>query len=115
MISDEEAQQLMCPPEKSEEPENPKKAKTLERMNSFHVGPVKLPHPVRMPNGRVSNSRASSEDYSKTSNHPKHVSNTLYSSVRSSTLHSLIVVTLRQFMFENYGVRYALIRECYDY
>ena len=72
MISDEEAQQLMCPPEKSEVDEN-RKPKPLERMNSFHVGPVKLPHPVRMPNGRVSTNRASSEDYSKTSNHPKQV------------------------------------------
>ena len=32
-----------------------------------------------------------------------------------STLHSLIVVTLRQFIFEKNEARYALIRECYDY
>jgi len=68
----------MCPPspeELSHRGHSPIKAKqqpprklTLQRMNSFHVGPVKLPHPVRMPNGRLvnrnSNSRASSEDCS---------------------------------------------------
>ncbi len=79
VISDEEAQQLMCPLENEVQQSSTKveteKQKTLERMNSFHVGPVKLPHPVKMPNGRVSNSRASSEDYTKNTatNHPKHV------------------------------------------
>ena len=79
VISDEEAQQLMCPQENevqnNTKVENKEKQKTLERMNSFHVGPVKLPHPVKMPNGRVNNSRASSEDYTKNTatNHPKNV------------------------------------------
>ena len=82
VISDEEAQQLMCPQENEvqhQSSSNTKveidKSKTLERMNSFHVGPVKLPHPVKMPNGRVNNSRASSEDYTKNtaSHHPKNV------------------------------------------
>ena len=83
MISDEEAQQLMCPPadsdihqqSASEVTGDTDGSKTLERMNSFHVGPVKLPHPVKMPNGRVSNSRASSEDYTKNTatHHPQQV------------------------------------------
>ena len=39
-------------------------------MHSLHVGPVKLPHPVRMPNGRLRTNgsdigRACSEDYTK--------------------------------------------------
>ena len=39
-------------------------------MHSLHVGPVKLPHPVRMPNGRLrtngsESGRACSEDYTK--------------------------------------------------
>ena len=83
MISDEEAQQLMCPPADSDIHQQSASevtgdtggGKTLERMNSFHVGPVKLPHPVKMPNGRVSNSRASSEDYTKNTatHHPQQV------------------------------------------
>ena len=45
-------------------------------MNSFHVGPVRLPHPVKMPNGRAgnSNNRAGSADYSLKST-PKNSNN----------------------------------------
>ena len=68
MITDEEAQQLMCPPSPQILEEEIQPKKRLQRMNSFHVGPVQLPHPVRMPNGRARNNsadqRASSEDYS---------------------------------------------------
>ena len=45
--------------------------------NSLHVGPVRLPHPVRMPNGRVrsrtnsESKRACSEDYTKSNTPPK--------------------------------------------
>ena len=68
VISQEEAEQLMCPPSpngdldaKNEHPPR------LQRLNSIHVGPVQLPHPVRMPNGRVRNNskiRSCSEDNS---------------------------------------------------
>ena len=65
MITDEEAQQLMCPPSPvpPKAKDAPSKKKTLQRMNSFHVGPVKLPHPVRMPNGRLRNN---SDEFSRT-------------------------------------------------
>ena len=73
VISQEEAEQLMCPPSpngdldaKNEHPPR------LQRLNSIHVGPVQLPHPVRMPNGRVRNNskiRSCSED-----NSSKHIS-----------------------------------------
>lgn len=58
----------MCPPSPQGHAQAKQPPKKLLRMNSFHVGPVKLPHPVRMPNGRLvnrnSNGRASSEDCS---------------------------------------------------
>ncbi len=74
----------MCPPTpvvvspnkdeiKASQTGNSGNKKSLQRMNSFHVGPVKLPHPVRMPNGRARNNsdRAGSEDYTKsTPNRP---------------------------------------------
>lgn len=69
MITDEEAQQLMCPPSPvpptaaTKDAPSISKKKTLQRMNSFHVGPVKLPHPVRMPNGRLRNN---SDEFSRT-------------------------------------------------
>ena len=83
----------MCPPSPqvsnsddndSAETKSKQKEKVLKRMNSFHVGPVKLPHPVKIPNGRATRSsneqRAGSADYSlksttdynlKASNTPK--------------------------------------------
>ena len=44
----------------------------LTRINSVHVGPVQLPHPVRMSNGRVrtySKIRSCSEDHSSNQSH----------------------------------------------
>ena len=68
IISPEEAEQLMCPPSPNGDLETSEnQPPRLERMNSFHVGPVQLPHPVRMPNGRLrmnSKIRSCSEDHS---------------------------------------------------
>ena len=58
----------MCPPSPNGDLETSEnQPPRLERMNSFHVGPVQLPHPVRMPNGRLrmnSKIRSCSEDHS---------------------------------------------------
>ena len=79
VISPEEAEQLMCPPSPNNgdhlenETSNSKNPhQRLTRMNSYHVGPVQLPHPVRMPNGRIrtySKIRSCSEDHSSNSKH----------------------------------------------
>jgi hypothetical protein len=69
VISPEEAEELMWP---SSDPPSHKETtqkikQTLQRMNSFHVGPVRLPHPVKLPNGKDRTNfttRASSADYS---------------------------------------------------
>ena len=56
---------------------NSKIVKKNHCCNSLHVGPVRLPHPVRMPNGRVrsrtnsESKRACSEDYTKSNTPPK--------------------------------------------
>ena len=79
VITDEEAQQLMCPPSPTIDPncadeKNLQKQRGLQRMHSLHVGPVKLPHPVKMPNGRArtnNDQRACSEDFSKATPPPK--------------------------------------------
>merc|ERR1711971_26537 len=79
VITDEEAQQLMCPPSPIAPAEENRlqKERGLQRMHSLHVGPVRLPHPVRMPNGRVrtrtnsESKRACSEDYTKSNTPPK--------------------------------------------